>query len=179
MRKYILPFLAGVFPYLLVLVFLYLMWFTPEVVYAALNLNFTGPMLIFCLILLLCPILGFVCLMTGLLSTDFSPSLLAKQNLAVKLAHIPFYVVLFLLVFLAVPLFAPVIFLLDLSVLLLGSSFGIAAIIRARLNGLISTGQAVLHIILHCIFVLDVISAVLLWRKLNAATNHTSVGNGH
>ena len=177
MRKYILPFLAGVFPYLLVLVFLYLMWFSPEVVYTALNV--ASPSVTYYLILFLCPILGFVCLMTGLLSANLAPSLPAKWNLTVKLVHIPFYVVVFLLAFLAMPLFSRYFFQLNISLLFLSSSFGIAAIIRARLNGLISTGQAVLHIILHCIFVLDVISAVLLWRKLNAATNHTSTGNGH
>ena len=177
MRKYILPFLAGLFPYLIVAVFLYLLWFTPEVLYMALNLNITSPLLIFCLILLLCPILGFVCLMTGLLSADLSPSLLAKQNLAVKLAHIPMYVVFFLLTFLAMPLFAPFFFLLDISVLFLSSSFGISAIIRARQNGLISTGWAALHTILHYIFVLDVISAFLVWKRLRALSTPADARN--
>lgn len=160
MKKRVLPVLAGLWPYLMAGLFLYLMWFTPEV-FASVS-----PVLLFLFVVLLGPILGLVCLMAGLRSADLSPGLLAKWNLRVKLAHIPFYVVIFLLVALAVPLSAPFFFVFDVMVLCSGSGFGIAAIIRARRNGLLSKVQALMHILLHLCFVTDVVSAFLICKKL-------------
>jgi len=157
-KKRVLPILAALAPYLMVCVMLCVIRFTPE------RLQSVSPLHFFCLILLLGPILGFVCLVSGLRSA--SPALVAKWNLFVKLAHIPFYILIFLLTALALPLFAPFFFLLDAAVLFLSSGFGIAAALRARNEGHIATGWAVLHILLHCFFVLDVISAFLIYKKL-------------
>ena len=71
-----------------------------------------------------------------------------------------------LLSFWVMPLFAPFFFFLDAAVLFLSSGFGIAAALRARKEGQAATGWAVLHILLHCCFVLDVISAFLIRKKL-------------
>ena len=66
-KKRVLPVLAGLWPYLMAGLFLYLMWFTPEV-FASVS-----PVLLFLFVVLLGPILGLVCLMAGLRSADLSP----------------------------------------------------------------------------------------------------------
>lgn len=158
MKKRLLPLLAALAPYLMVSAFLFVIRFTPEL------LSLVSPLLLYGLILSLGPALGVVCLVFGLRSA--SPALAAKWNLFVKLTHIPFYIVILLLSFWVMPLFAPFFFFLDAAVLLLSSGFGIAAALRARKEGQAATGWAVLHILLHCCFVLDVISAFLIRKKL-------------
>ena len=159
-KKRVLPVFAGLWPYFQICIFLYLIWFTPEVFVSI------SPVLLFFCVILTGPICGLLFLVTGLRSADLTPGLLAKWGLAVKLAHIPFYVAVFLLVMLAVPLSAPFFFLLDVMTLCAGSGFGIAAVFRARKENHISTGWAIALGIAHCFFVTDVIGAFLLWRKL-------------
>ena len=159
MKKRILPIFAGLWPYLLVGTFLIFMWFTPDVL-ASVN-----PVLILFVMVLLGPALGTIFLLLGLKSRMLSPVLLAKWNLTAKLIHIPFYIVMFLLGFLVAPLAAPFFFLLDVMALCTSSGIGIAAVLRARKEGQATIGWAVLHIFMHCCFVLDVISAFLLWYK--------------
>ena len=159
-KKRVLPVFAGLLPYFQICIFLYLIWFTPEVFVSI------SPVLLYFCVILTGPICGLLFLVTGLRSADLTPGLLAKWGLAVKLAHIPFYVAVFLLVMLAVPLSAPLFFLLDVMTLCAGSGFGIAAILRARKEGLLSNGWTLIYIALHFFFVADVISAFLLWRKL-------------
>ena len=162
MKKRILPVSAILAPYLMTGLCLCLIRFTPEV------LEVVPPLLIYCFLLLLGPVLGFVYLLMGVKSPSLTSMLLAKWNLWVKLVHIPFYVAIFLVATLALPLFAIGFFFLDAAVLILSSGFGIAAILRSRKEGHLTTGSAVLHTILHCIFVADVISAFLVYRKLKA-----------
>ncbi len=163
MKKPILPILAGLWPYLLVGTFLYLIWFTPEA------LRDVSPVLILFAVVLLGPVLGVVCLLVGLRSGAVSPAQLSGWSLAVKLAHIPFYVAVFLLTFLAVPLAAPFFLLLDIMTLCTSSGLGIAAILRARREGVVKTGWAITHCFAHCIFAADVISAFLVRKRLRIA----------
>ena len=160
MKKPILPVLALLAPYLMIAAFLCVIHFTPEL------LQIVSPLLVYFLILMLGPVLGLTELLVGLCSKALSPARLAKWDLIVKLAHIPFYCIIFLLAFLAMPLFAPFFFLLDCAVLLVGPGFGIAAILRACRDGQLSIGAALLFGITHLIFVVDVLSAFLLWRRL-------------
>lgn len=161
MKKHILPLLAGIWPYLLVCVFLYIRLVHPSA---------NGPVspvpaiTILC-ILILAPVLAMVCFLWGMKAPASTSALLAKWSLAVKLAHIPFYLLIFLL-FLIVPIFAAFLFIFDAMALIVSSGFGIAAIFRARRENHISTGWAIALGIAHCFFVADVISAFLLRRKL-------------
>ena len=118
------------------------------------------------LFILVCgPLLGLICLLVGLKSGSLSPALLARWDLAVKLAHSPFYCVICFL-FLVLPLFWSFLLVFDVMALCVSSGFGIAAALRARKEGQAATDWAVLHILLHCCFVLDVISAFLIRKKL-------------
>ena len=164
MKKRILPLLAGIWPYLLVCVFLYIRLVAPSA---------DGPVsqvpvfMVFC-ILLLAPVLALVCLLWGLKARSSAPALLAKWSLAVKLAHIPFYLLIFFL-FMILPVFGVFLFLFDTMALIVSSGFGIAAVLRARKENRISTGWAIALGIAHCFFVTDVIGAFLLQRKIKQA----------
>lgn len=50
--------------------------------------------------------------------------------------------------------------------MLTSSAYGINAVARAKQKGSISTGFLVLNIIMHLLFVTDVISAVIVFVKL-------------
>lgn len=160
MKKRFLPILAGLWPYLLVGTFLMLIWFTPDIL-ASVN-----PVLILFVMVLLGPALGTIFLFLGLKSKKLSPALLAKWNLTAKLIHIPFYIVMFLLGFLVAPLAAPFFFILDVMALSTSSGIGIAAVLRARREGLLSIWETVVHTLLHCFFVTDVVSAFLINKRL-------------
>ena len=116
-------------------------------------------------VLYLSPALGIVTLVLGLIGPDHTAGELARQSLRIKLTHMLFYILLFL-AFWVLPVAVALFFLFDAMALIVSSSFGIAAILRARKEGRLTTGRAIGHIIAHCFFVADVISAFLLWRKL-------------
>lgn len=99
-------------------------------------------------------------------------------DMAIKLVHIPFYLIMFAvgLVFLLAmvvpallmisPFILMILFIIDLFLMLTSSSYGISAVIRARQKGRISSGTAACYIVLHLFFVLDMVSAVLIYLKL-------------
>lgn len=103
---------------------------------------------------------------------------LAFWNMLIKLAHIPFHLILFLvgLVFLlamVVPalLFVSPILIVIFSVisyllLLTSSAYGVNAIVRGKTGGALSTKAAIVLGILHFLFVTDLISAIIVFVKL-------------
>ena len=156
MKKPILPIACGLYPYLYIGLFL--------LVNAQ---NFDVPSLPFPLLLglvILGPVLGVAGIAAGL---QTPPERSAVWGLAVKLIHIPFYLLVFFL-FLILPLGAVFFFVFDAMTLISGCGFGIAAILRSRKEGRISTGWAVAQLLLHCCFVADIISAFLLRKKLHS-----------
>ena len=89
-----------------------------------------------------------------------------RQGRLIKLVHIPFYVMTFLLGMLtiAAPVLIIGLFLLDGLLMLTSSSYGIDAALRAWREGELHPLAALLLIAGHCIFVVDVISSlILLW----------------
>lgn len=89
-----------------------------------------------------------------------------RQGRLVKLVHIPFYVMTFLLGMLtiAAPVLIIGLFLLDGLLMLTSSSYGIAAALRAWQQGELHPLGAALLIAGHCIFVLDVVSSGILCK---------------
>ena len=160
MKKHILPILAGLWPYLLFAVFLYIRLAHTEPP-APVSLI---PVICVGCILLFAPVLFLICLLWGVKAQTPSTALLAKWNLTVKLAHIPYYLAIFFL-FLVLPVFAAFFFIFDVMALVAGNGFGIAAILRLRREEMLSARETVLHVISHCFFVSDVISAFLIYRK--------------
>ena len=112
---------------------------------------------------------------------ELTPVELAKWELIIKLAHLPYYLAVFaiclmLLIAIAVPAFmmavlfyVPWAVITDVILMLTSSCYGFSAIRRAKSAGSLEPGAALRHTVAHCIVVADVISAFLLWRKLRKA----------
>ena len=106
----------------------------------------------------------------------------AFWNMLVKLVHIPFYLVMFVLglMFLAASALPALIFvspfivimcvIIDYCLMVTSSMYGINALIRARTNGLVSTKFGVFHTVLHFLFFLDMISAIIIFIKIRKST---------
>ena len=103
---------------------------------------------------------------------------LALTDMLIKLIHIPFYLVIFVLglltlLIMVVPVFSfisPMIVMMlaiiDYFLMLTSSAYGINALICAKKEGIISTNFMVLYIVMHLCFVLDIISAIIIYMKL-------------
>lgn len=103
---------------------------------------------------------------------------LAFYNMIIKLIHIPFYLYVFAvgivcIVAMVVPAFvfiSPMIimmlFFIDWFLMLTSSMYGISAAIKSSREGMISKKAALLYGIFHCIFVTDIISAILLYKEI-------------
>ena len=85
---------------------------------------------------------------------------LAFFDMLVKLLRIPFY----LLVFLA----GVLMFMAYLLLMITSSMYGVSALVRAVRQGKVSKRYAVVHGILHFLFVTDVISAICVFVKMSA-----------
>ena len=107
-----------------------------------------------------------------------APQELAFFNMVIKLVHVPFYLMMFLLglVFVFASVVPALIFLIPIvlitlavtdGILLITSSmYGVNAIRKARKKGLITKKYAAVHTVFHYLFVLDVISAVMVYGKI-------------
>lgn len=108
---------------------------------------------------------------------------LAFYDMLIKLIHIPFYICVFLIgLLLAFAMVVPALLfvspilisfmaVIDLGLMFTSSMYGISAIVRLLRKNAISKKTALLHIILHFIFVADVISAICIYRKSKKLKN--------
>jgi len=96
-------------------------------------------------------------------------------DMVLKLSHIPFFIVILTVgIILSLLLTFTISLLLllvavDYLLLLATSSYGIIGIVRARKEKQISLASAIVHIVLHLIFVTDVISALIVYLQSRAA----------
>lgn len=102
---------------------------------------------------------------------------LAFYDMVIKLAHIPFYIgvfvigicLVFAMVVPALLFISPILILflavIDFFLMLTSSVYGINAAVKLSKKGILSKETTLLFIILHLIFVADVISAVCLCQK--------------
>ena len=102
---------------------------------------------------------------------------LAFYDMLLKLVHIPFYIGVFMIgLILALAMVVPALLFvspilisfmaaIDFGLMLTSSMYGISAVIRLLRNDVLSKKSAMLHIVLHLIFVSDVISAVCIYRR--------------
>lgn len=119
------------------------------------------------------PVVGLLCAATFLFLSGregWGAGDTALISMTVKLLQIPAYGLFFLaglsgivlIQFLAVTL---IVWLLDLMTITLSGMLGLAAVLRCKKEGLLTSKQAVVYSILQFVFCADVIAAVLLWRK--------------
>lgn len=106
---------------------------------------------------------------------------LAFWDMMMKLSHIPFYLAIFglgvlLMVTMVVPAMAfispfliVILIVIDLMLMITTSLYGVGALVRGYRKGLLSKVYMMVHIVLHCLFVTDVVSAVMIYFKLRKA----------
>ncbi|MGN0999021.1 MAG: hypothetical protein ACI4PO_05665 [Faecousia sp.] len=112
---------------------------------------------------------------------------LAFWNMVIKLAHIPFYGILFavgagltiasigfLVPLLVLPMALGILALIDYLLLITSSMYGINALRRAKQKGTVSTAFVVVNGILHFFFVADVISAIVVYCRLRERKSWTA-----
>lgn len=117
---------------------------------------------------------------------------LTFYDMLIKLIHIPFYTGVFMIgLLLALAMVVPAFLLvspilisfmaaIDFGLMLTSSMYGISAIVRQSRKNAISKRTASLHIVLHFIFVADVISAICIYRKSKKLKKYGGIldGNG-
>lgn len=104
---------------------------------------------------------------------------LAFWDMLIKLAHILFYIAAFCMALLmslltiALPgmiIFTPFIVLCfaaaEFVLMLTGSMYGVNALVRASRQGMVSVSYAIGQGVMHFVFILDTISAVLIFAKM-------------
>lgn len=100
---------------------------------------------------------------------------LAFWNMLIKLVYIPFYIIIFIMeMCLLVSIFfagigrdfASELIVFGLYLMIVPSMYGVSAVVQARKRGLVSTAYAVVHSILHFVLVADMISAIVLYAKM-------------
>lgn len=114
---------------------------------------------------------------------------LALFNMLIKLIHIPFYILVFLLgilsLFMAVlpalilvtPIMIFILFVIDVLLMLTSSMYGISALLKARKAGLITGKFMAVHIVLHCFFVTDIISSIIIFINIKKSLKSQTVLN--
>ncbi len=108
---------------------------------------------------------------------------LPLYNMLLKLLHIPFYIGVFLLgilslVIMVVPalvLVSPIIIIylvfVDCLLMITTSMYGIRSAVCLYKSGVAAKAFTIVHILLHCFFVTDVISAICVFVKSRMAKN--------
>ena len=103
---------------------------------------------------------------------------LAHYDMVIKLVHIPFYLMIFvfgvlMLATMLVPALtgvAPIVIIMlaivDALLMVTSSMYGVSAALKGVRSGQISGGKAVLLTVMHFIFALDVISAIILHASM-------------
>lgn len=111
---------------------------------------------------------------------------LAFFDMLIKLLHIPFYLLVFLagvLMFMAMvvpalvfvsPLIIFMLFMVHLFLMITSSMYGVSALVKAARQGKVTKKYAVLHGILHFLFVTDVISAICVFVKMSIVRRKNS-----
>lgn len=158
MKKRNIPaILLIIFPWLLILPFLGQLVFTHGFVMSLFQYIYNPVLVLFPLVL----ILNLGRTLFGRLDAET----LSLWNLRIKLWLIPVY--LFILVFaIGVPVAIPLFFIFDALLLAVSSCYGLRSLVRLKKDGQLENGTFVLLFACHFIFILDVVAAILLRRKI-------------
>ncbi len=114
----------------------------------------------------------------------------AFRGMMIKVAHIPFYlavfclavVYLFMMVIPALGAMVPFIIyhfvLVDLFLMVTSSMYGVSVIMKAKKRGLVSTRWANANIAMHFLFVIDLISAAIVYIKMKSIERSRKIKSG-
>ncbi|HEX3017860.1 MAG TPA: hypothetical protein VHP31_08420 [Caproicibacter sp.] len=127
-------------------------------------------LLIFYAAALVCSVATFI---IGLVK-KWNPQELLHINMVIKLIHIPAYILIFiigLVCLLTIFTFAIsiVLMILDSMTIFLSGLIGLGGIIRSYSENKLSKKAAVMHGILQFVFCADVISSIIVYRKVKIA----------
>ena len=145
--------------------------------------------LLFAVVMFICNIINVIFLLKG----EYEAKKLAFWNMLIKLIHIPYYIIIFVIgivlamcsfVFFPFSIFMGPLMIISLIVsdyilMITSSMYGFSAIHRMRKAGQIKIGDAVLLDIMHCIFCFDVIVAIMTFglTKKHLNNNEENIYN--
>lgn len=117
-------------------------------------------------------------LYAGLYRKDDKLSHLAFWDMLLKLIHVPFYILMLLfsifsfvigvvpMLIFVIPFVLIALFVIDLLLMLTSSSYGFSVLLKANRERAASKSFVVVNILLHCFFVTDIISSIIVFVKL-------------
>lgn len=156
MRKQLIPISLVLMPYLILLLIIF-----SEEILLAISLT---------LGIIVITIANFIyAIIYPKISNNVSDSL--KWCMIIKLMHIPFYILLFVigvaswLSFFLLPV-AVIAFLIDCFVLITSSIYGVTGTIKLIKENQLSIGKGFLAIIGYFIFIIDLVTAVIMYLKV-------------
>jgi len=102
------------------------------------------------------------------------------MNMVIKLVHIPAYVAIFILGFaflltIFTFVFSIFLFILDVMTIFLTGVIGLSGVIRGYFEKKLSMKSAVIHGILQFVFCVDVISAIIVYRKAKKSSQYIPI----
>jgi hypothetical protein len=78
---------------------------------------------------------------------------------------------------LVTPIMIFILFVIDVLLMLTSSMYGISALLKARKAGLITGKFIAVHIVLHCFFVTDIISSIIIFINIKKSLKSQTVLN--
>ena len=177
--KYIQLFFPASFPYLVLITFIFIV----TGVFA--NTVFQNNIIIVLILLIVFYIIALACsvvfFMKNLLNKT-NPKNILRINMIIKLLQIPAYILIFLfgllnLITIFTAAITIVLMFLDGMAIFLTGLIGLCGIIRGFLEGKLSKKTAVIHGLLQFIFCADVISCIIVYKKVK--NNEAILNNTH
>lgn len=97
-------------------------------------------------------------------------TVLAKVNVFVKLIHIPAYIIIFVVgiacfITIFTAYLAIILFLLDIMTIILSGLIGLTIVVKFNIIKALNNKASLIHGILQFVFCMDLISAILLYKK--------------
>lgn len=176
MRKYFQFFLIALFPYLILfaLICMFTGYFMDSV--------FQNNVFLLLLLLIVVYVIALVCAVASFISS------LAKKrktldvlhiNMIIKLIHIPAYLLIFIVgIFCMITIFTfgvtIVLIILDGMTIALSGLIGFGGVIQSLREKKISVKAAIIHGILQFIYCADVISSIVIYRKVKVIESQNS-----
>lgn len=142
------------------------------------TLNKTDSVVLAALFPIICSLIWLAALICTVLIAIFSavkkedPTALSKLNMIIKLIHIPAYFLLFIMGMLLsmggmfLGIFLPLVMFLDWGAICLSGTVGAVSASRAKADGMLTTGKAVIFGIMQFIYCFDVIFSIVLFVKI-------------
>jgi hypothetical protein len=170
MKRYLPLLLVIVFPYFIVFsLFCIFTGFLIETFFQNNGLLLLLALIIIYTIAMICSIMTFIISLVKKRSAQE----VARINMIVKLLHIPAYIIIFIIgLFGLITIFTMaisiVLVIMDCMTIFLTGLIGLGGIIRGLGENKLSKKEAVIHAIFQFVFCADIISSIIVYRKIKA-----------